>query len=156
MYYFLFCLFFLIFFNKTQTIKVLANAHLLLVVCNRVRGQNPSFSVFPPISCNLIDFSSHGEYQSSEGYDPTYCMILTHSFTLDFVNSNPNLPSFLFLIFSELDFQVSSERKSSPTLILVDNSFCISPNFFLTLFSFSNCNLCRKRASRFGSLSKRI
>ena len=118
---------------------------MLLVVCNRVRGQNPSFSVFPPISCNLIDFSSHGEYQSSEGYDPTYCMILTHSFTLDFVNSNPNLPSFLFLIFSELDFQVSSERKSSPTLILVDNSFCISPNFslffVLTLFSFSNCHL---------------
>lgn len=131
MYYFLFCLFFLIFFNKTQTIKVLANAHLLLVVCNRVRGQNPSFSVFPPISCNLIDFSSHGEYQSSEGYDPTYCIILTHSFTftLGFVNSNTNLTSFLSSFSQNLIFRFLQSVSPLPL------SFCLLIPFGFSLIS---------------------
>ena len=111
-----------------------------------------------PTSCNLC---SHGEYQSSEGYDPTYCIILTHSFTftLGFVNSNTNLTSFLSSFSQNLIFRFL-QSVSFHLLIIVDNSFCISPNFslffVLTLFSFSNCHLCRKRAFRFGFLSRRI
>ena len=55
------------------------------------------------------------------------------------------------MVLSELDFQVSSELKSSPTLILFVNSFWVFPNF-----PYPNLNLRRKHAFRFGYLSKRI
>lgn len=89
-----------------------------------------------PTSCNLC---SHGEYQSSEGYDPTYCIILTHSFTftLGFVNSNTNLTSFLSSFSQNLIFRFLQSVSPLPlsVCLLIPSGFSLIPLTLMLIYS---------------------